>query len=436
MSYSQEAQEAILGAVLSGQIDSADVPLEAIHFHGRQHQTLWETCRKMSDRGMVADMISVVDHLPEDSPLLEDQGVDYITSLAEDAKGVTPGVLETYSKLVRDHWARRHLQSGMMDAIDAVQTDDIDSVVAQLDSLTQEIDEADSEYAAPEKQVLNDLVDRIDQRHQSGVKMNGLTTGLIDLDENTDGLQNSDLVILAARPSQGKTAFALGMIRAAMHHTPVAFFSLEMPTSKILDRMVTAEAKINFKAVKRGMMEQRDFDSFAVAVQNFHNAKFRIDDRSYLTPAMMRSACKRYKKEMGGLGLIVVDYLQLMAPGKKMENETLSIGYISSQLKRLAKDFDCPVVALSQLNRGVEARPNKRPRNSDLRQSGSIEQDADLIMFLYRDEVYDKNTSNPGICEVIIGKAREGEIGTVYTAWQGHFQRFDNLAPGSVNDGE
>ena len=436
MNYSQEAQEAVLGAVLSSQVEAADIALESHHFHGAQHQTIWDTCRKMSERGLVADMISVVDHLPHGSSLLEDQGVEYITNLAEDSRGVTPEILQTYTSIIRDHWSRRHLQSGMMEAIDSLQTEDIDAVINQIDGLTHEIDEAGSDYAPAEKQVLRQLVDRIDERHESGARMNGLTTGLIDLDERTDGLQKTDLVILAARPSMGKSSFALGLMRAAMRETPVAFFSLEMPTSKLMDRMTAAEGKINFKAIKRGTMQPDDFGKLAAAVSSFNQAKFRIDDRSYMTPAMMRSACKRYKKEMGGLGLIMVDYMQLMSPGKKMENETLSIGYISSQLKRIAKDFDCPVVALSQLNRSVESRPNKRPRNSDLRQSGNIEQDADLIMFLYRDEVYDENTSSPGVCEVIVGKAREGEIGTVYTAWQGHFQRFDNLAHGSFDDGE
>lgn len=428
MNYNHEAEQAVLGAVLSGLVSPGDTGLNPEHFYAGQHQELWKICNKLDESGTTPDFISVCDQLPEGHPLSEPQGIDYITGLAEDAQGNTETVVNSYSQIIKDHWARRYINAEMMEVIEDIGTADVDEIIARLDSIGEATQAGSSGMAIPHKQALSEALKRIDDQHKNGGGLTGLSTGLGDLDHKTNGLQKTDLIILAARPSMGKTALAINIMRAAMDNVPVAFFSLEMPRHKILSRMITADSRINYGDLQKGRLKDHDWTAMAAKASVLAQLELRIDDRSGLNPAQIRAACKRYKKEMGGLGLIVIDYLQLMTPGKKMENETLSIGYISAQLKRLAKDFDCPVMALSQLNRGLESRPDRRPRNADLRQSGNIEQDADLIMFIYRDEVYNEKTDVPGTGEIIIGKAREGEIGIVPVAWQGIHQRFDNLA--------
>lgn len=428
MNYNQEAQEAVLGSVLSGMMDPGETGLLPEHFYGSQHQELWKICLRLNDAGTQPDFISVCDQLPDDHPLSEPQGIDYITNLAEDAQGNTENIVSSYSKIIHDHWARRYINTQVMEVMEDLGTAEVGELLERLDSIGEATQGGSSGLAIDHKKALSEAIKRIDEQHQNGGGITGLSTGLADLDQKTNGLQNTDLVILGARPSMGKTALAINIMRAAMDQVPVAFFSLEMPRHKILARMLTADAKINYGNLQKGQLKSDDWNSMAAKAAVLSELELRIDDRSGLTPSQMRAACKRYRKEMGGLGLIVVDYLQLMSPGKKTENETHAIGYISEQLKRMAKDFNCPVLALCQLNRGLESRTDRRPRNSDLRQSGNIEQDADLIMFIYRDEVYNEKTDRPGTGEIIIGKAREGEIGVVPVAWQGQHQRFDNLA--------
>jgi replicative DNA helicase len=282
--------------------------------------------------------------------------------------------------------------------------------------------------------VLESTIARIDTlsklENHSGVT--GVTTGFVDLDKKTAGLQASDLIIVAARPSMGKTTFAMNLCEnAAMaSDKPVLVFSLEMPAEQIMMRMIASLARVDQTKIRTGQnLDETEWSKIASVFGMFKQKNnLYIDDSSGLTPTELRSRARRVYRENGGLSMIMVDYLQLMRAPAFSDNRTLEIAEISRSLKALAKELEVPVVALSQLNRTLEQRADKRPVNSDLRESGSIEQDADLIMFIYRDEVYNDNSEDKGVAEIIIGKQRNGPIGRVRLAFNGQFSRFDNLA--------
>jgi replicative DNA helicase len=279
--------------------------------------------------------------------------------------------------------------------------------------------------------LLKSTVLQIDELSQLDSDVTGLDTGYIKLNEETSGLQKSDLIILAARPSMGKTAFAMNLVEHAVLHQdkPVLVFSLEMPASSIILRMLSSVGRIDQQRIRKGKLVGDEWDKLTAAAGRLKDRPLYIDDTTGLSPAEMRARVRRIQREHGEIALIVVDYLQLMhIPGAK-EGRTAEVSEISRSLKSIAREFNCPLVALSQLNRSVDGRTDKRPNNSDLRDSGAIEQDADVIMFIYRDEVYHKEDSpDKGIAEIIIGKQRNGPIGTVKLAFQKHFTRFDNLA--------
>ena len=282
--------------------------------------------------------------------------------------------------------------------------------------------------------VLESTIARIDTlsklENHSGVT--GVTTGFVDLDKKTAGLQPSDLIIVAARPSMGKTTFAMNLCEnAAMaSDKPVLVFSLEMPAEQIMMRMIASLARVDQTKIRTGQnLDETEWSKIASVFGMFKQKNnLYIDDSSGLTPTELRSRARRVYRENGGLSMIMVDYLQLMRVPGFSDNRTLEIAEISRSLKALAKELEVPVIALSQLNRTLEQRADKRPVNSDLRESGSIEQDADLIMFIYRDEVYNDNSEDKGVAEIIIGKQRNGPIGRVRLAFNGQFSRFDNLA--------
>ena len=246
----------------------------------------------------------------------------------------------------------------------------------------------------------------------------------------TSGLQSSDLVIVAGRPSMGKTSFAMNLVEnaALANDRPIMVFSMEMPAEQLVIRMLSSLGRIDQSRVRTGKLEQDDWPKLSSATEKLKDTQIFIDDTPALTPTELRSRVRRLVREQGDLGMIMVDYLQLMRVAGSNEGRTAEISEISRSLKALAKEFKVPVVALSQLNRALEQRPNKRPVNSDLRESGAIEQDADVIMFIYRDEVYNEDSPDQGVAEIIIGKQRNGPIGTCRLSFQGQFTRFENLA--------
>jgi replicative DNA helicase len=288
--------------------------------------------------------------------------------------------------------------------------------------------DADKSEIVPIKSSLTAMIERIESRFETNNAMTGAPTGIIDLDAITNGLQRTDLIIMAARPSQGKTACMMRIVEsvALQESRPnVLVFSIEMPESALSERMTASIGRIELNKIRTGKFEEWDWPKLTTATMLLSTANIHYYDASSITVANMRTVIKRVEREHGKLALVAVDYLQLI--DDKAENETLKIGKISGGLKKIAKDFDVPVLALSQLNRGVEARAEKRPTMADLRQSGALEQDADLIMMLYRDEVYHKDSHDKGVMEIIITKHRQGEIGTVKASYLGEYTRVENL---------
>jgi len=286
------------------------------------------------------------------------------------------------------------------------------------------------------RDILAKTVERIDQLYSSDSQLTGVSTGFDNLDEMTSGLQKGDLVIVAARPSMGKTTFAMNLVENALASDVSALvFSMEMPSESITMRMISSLARIDQTRVRTGKLENDDWMRFGATVSILNEKKIFIDDTPALSPTEVRARARRVARDLGGsLGLIMVDYLQLMRVPGLESNRVNEISEISRSLKALAKEMNCPVIALSQLNRGLEQRPNKRPVMSDLRESGAIEQDADIIMFIYRDEVYNPESQEKGVAEIIIGKQRNGPIGMAKLAFMGKYTRFDNLAPDYYRD--
>jgi replicative DNA helicase len=282
------------------------------------------------------------------------------------------------------------------------------------------------------KALLKKAVDRIDRLMASKNSITGLPTGFVDLDQMTSGLQDSDLVVVAGRPSMGKTSFAMNLAEHALmleDARPVLVFSMEMPAEALMMRMLSSLGRIHQSHMRTGQLTDDDWPRLTSTMALLKERPLFIDDTAALSPTEMRARARRVAREHGALGLVVVDYLQLMQIPGNNENRAGEISEISRSLKALAKEMGCPVIALSQLNRSLEQRPNKRPVMSDLRESGAIEQDADLILFIYRDEVYNPESAEKGTAEVIVGKQRNGPIGTVRLAFIGHLTKFESLAP-------
>lgn len=307
-----------------------------------------------------------------------------------------------------------------------------EELVDEAERLIMQISEGGQKEGGPQAMapLLTGALERIEELYNSGGDITGLTTGFIDLDRMTSGLQGSDLVIVAGRPSMGKTSFAMNLVEnaALASDRPIMVFSMEMPAEQLVIRMLSSLGRIDQSRVRTGKLEQDDWPKLSGATEKLKDTQIFIDDTPALTPTELRSRVRRLVREQGDLGMIMVDYLQLMRVAGSSEGRTAEISEISRSLKALAKEFRVPVVALSQLNRALEQRPNKRPVNSDLRESGAIEQDADVIMFIYRDEVYNEDSPDQGVAEIIIGKQRNGPIGTCRLSFRGQFTRFENLA--------
>jgi replicative DNA helicase len=279
-------------------------------------------------------------------------------------------------------------------------------------------------------ELLKEVVERIDQLFNSDADITGLSTGFADLDEKTSGWQPSDLVIVAGRPSMGKTSFAMNMAEHAVLHQekPVLVFSMEMPASQLIMRMMSSLGKIDQTKLRAGNLSEDDWPRLSSAASRLKDRPLFIDDTPGITPMELRNRIRQVTREHGQPGMVLVDYLQLMSGSVATENRTNEISQISRELKNIAREFNCPVIALSQLSRNLENRPNKRPINSDLRESGAIEQDADVVVFIYRDEVYNEESPDKGVAEIIIGKQRNGPIGTCKLTFLGKYTRFENLA--------
>ena len=401
-------------------------------------QIIFDAMNELASDDAPLDAVTVSERLSSRGLLEKAGGIPYLAELAESTPGAS-NVL-AYGKIVRERSVLRQLIGAANQIADSAFTPDgrdTDTLLELAEQSVFQIAENRLKDSGPEKvaPLLIKAVEKVEFLHGSKGALTGLPSGFTDLDRMTTGWQGSDLVIVAARPSMGKTAFAVNMVEhAVMTGGSVLVFSMEMPSEQIVMRMLSSLGRIDQTRLRTGDLKDEDWDRFASAVSQLKDKKLYIDDTAALTPGEVRSRARRVARETGGLDMVMVDYLQLMRTAKESENRATEISEISRSLKALAKEMKCPVVALSQLNRQLESRPDKRPMNSDLRESGAIEQDADVILFIYRDEVYNENTEDLGIAEIIIGKQRNGPIGKVRLKFTGNLTKFEDLAHEMYND--
>jgi len=444
--HSIEAEQSVLGGLMldNNAWDTVSEILLESHFYRADHRMIFRTMQKLIDAGRPIDSVTVSEELDRTGELERAGGLEYLVNLARNTPSASN--IRAYSEIVRDRSLLRQMISVANEIADSAFHPGgraSDEILNEAEQKIFQIAEHRPNQGGPEpiNPLLKRAVDRIDELFNNADTLTGITTGFDDLDERTGGLQKSDLVIVAARPSMGKTTFAMNLVENALMATerPILVFSLEMPADQLITRMLSSLGRINQTRVRNGQLEEDDWPRLTTAVNMLKNKPLFIDDQPGISPNEMRARARRLVREQGDLALIMVDYLQLMTlKTGRSEGRTQEISEISRSLKALAKEMNCPVVALSQLNRSLEQRPNKRPVNSDLRESGAIEQDADVIMFIYRDEVYNEDSPDKGIADIIIGKQRNGPIGSVRLAFIGQYTRFENLSHINYNydDGE
>ena len=432
-----EAERSVIGALLisSDSWDGVAEVVAAADFYRPAHRAIFRQIALLVDRGEPVDVVTVSDRLLATGELDAAGGHTYLAELAEQTP--TASNVRAYAKAVRERSVLRQLINAAQDIASAgfnPEGRSSEELVDEAERLIMQISESGQKAGGPQgmEGLLKGAIDRIEELYNTGGDITGLTTGFIDLDRMTLGLQPSDLVIVAGRPSMGKTSFAMNLVEnaALASDRPLMVFSMEMPAEQLVIRMLSSLGRIDQSRVRTGKLEQDDWPKLASATEKLKGTQVFIDDTPALTPTELRSRVRKLVREQGDLGMIMVDYLQLMRVAGSGEGRTAEISEISRSLKAIAKEFKVPVVALSQLNRSLEQRPNKRPVNSDLRESGAIEQDADVIMFIYRDEVYNEDSPDKGVAEIIIGKQRNGPIGSCRLSFQGQFTRFENLARG------
>ncbi|MBT1443877.1 replicative DNA helicase [Shewanella sp. JM162201] len=436
--HSIEAEQSVLGGLMLD-AEAWDKVAEAVvreDFYSRSHRLIFSAMQKLVEQGQPIDLITVSERLELNHELDDAGGFAYLGEIAKNTPSA--GNILSYAEIVRERAVVREMIRVAHEIADAGYNPEGRDSSALLDLAESKVFKIAEQRAnaneGPEdiKSILEKTVDKIEQLYNNPHNgVTGVSSGFSDLDRMTAGFQSGDLVIVAARPSMGKTTFAMNLCEyAAMNEDkPVLIFSLEMPSEQIMMRMLASLGRVDQTKVRTGQLDDEDWARVSSTMGlMLEQGKMYIDDSSGLTPTEVRSRARRVAREWGGLSMIMVDYLQLMQVPALSDNRTLEIAEISRSLKALAKELEIPVIALSQLNRSLEQRADKRPVNSDLRESGSIEQDADLIMFIYRDEVYNNDSPDKGTAEIIIGKQRNGPIGRVRLTFQGQFSRFDNYA--------
>jgi len=427
-----EAERAVLGAIL---VDNEVIYgvmelLEPSLFHQPSHKLIFANMLGLCERGQPIDIITLTDRLRSSGDLDRAGGPDYISSLADEVP--TSAGVTNYARIVKEKAVLRRLIE--------TATEIVQNCFDTPGDVDQLLDEAEQKmFAISEQRIQSGLLSMrdivkssfktIEALYEKKETITGVATGFKDIDEITSGLQASDLIIVAGRPSMGKTAFALNMAQnaALVHKKNVAVFSLEMAKEQLVMRMLCSEAKVNAHSLRSGFLSHTDWPKLTTAAGRLSEANIFIDDSAAISAMEMRAKTRRMKADKG-LDLVIVDYLQLMSSRSRTDSREQEISEISRSLKALAKELSVPVVALSQLNRGVENRQDKRPLLADLRESGAIEQDADVIAFIYRDEVYNKETLEKGVAEIIIGKQRNGPVGIRKLAWLDKYTRFEDLS--------
>ena len=437
--HSIEAEQSVLGRLLldnSAWDKIADVISEN-DFYRHDHRLIYRNIAKLIDLTQPADVVTLTGQMEKTDELGQVGGLAYLATLAQNTPSAAN--IRRYAEIVRERSIMRQLAQVGTEISEAAYN-------PQGRDASQLLDEAENkvfqiaESAARNKQgflnmpeLLQEVVDRIDMLYSrdNPDEVTGVPTGFVDLDAKTSGLQAGDLIIVAGRPSMGKTAFAMNVAEhvAVEKHLPVAVFSMEMGGTQLVMRMLGSVGRLDQHVLRTGRLQDEDWSRLTTAIGKLSEAPMFIDETPALTALELRARARRLARQFGGkLGLIVIDYMQLMSGSGRNDNRASELGEISRGLKGLAKELRVPVIALSQLSRTVEQRTDKRPMMSDLRESGAIEQDADLILFMYRDEYYNPDSAHKGLAEVIIGKHRNGPTGKVPLAFLGHFAKFDNAA--------
>ncbi len=440
--HSIEAESSVLGGLLldNNAWDRVGDLLQDSDFYRHDHQLIYACIGKLINDNKPADVITVYEQLQHNNKGEEVGGLVYINSLAQYVPSASN--IRRYAEIVRERSILRKLLHASNEIATHASNPQGRAVEKILDEAQQKIFNIGEEGSRMKQgfqsmeQLSVSLMDRIQEMADNPNDITGVPTGFIDLDKMTSGLQAGDMVVLAARPSMGKTAFAINIAEnAALHENlPVAIFSMEMSAAQLAVRIVGSMARIDQSHLRTGRVSPEEWPRLAEAIERLRTMGLYIDETPGLTPSELRANARRLARQLGGkMGLVVVDYLQLMSgsSGGHGENRATELGEISRGLKMLAKELGCPVIALSQLNRSVETRTDKRPMMSDLRESGAIEQDADIIMFIYRDDYYNKDSKDQNIAEIIIGKQRNGPTGTVKLYFHKNQTRFESLALGS-----
>jgi replicative DNA helicase len=440
--HSVEAEQSLLGGLMLDQRawdQIADV-VGAEDLYRADHRLIFGAIASLVERNQPPDAVTVSEHLQRLGQLEAAGGLPYIARLVEDTPSAAN--IRAYGRIVRDHAMLRALiEIGGDIAASAHATEGLTAseIVDRAEQRVFEIAERGQRRGSgfvPLKQILPKTIDRLDFLSHTTSEITGVSSGFVDMDKMTAGLQRGELIIIAGRPSMGKTTLAINIAENAAlgNKVPAAIFSMEMSAEQLSFRMLSSIGRIEQTRLRTGKLLDDDWPRVDSAVSMMSEAPIYIDDSGALTPTEVRARARRLKREHG-LGLIVVDYLQLMQVSGTAENRATEISEISRSLKALAKELDVPVIALSQLNRSVEQRQDKRPVMSDLRESGAIEQDADVILFIYREEVYERDTPRKGIADIIIAKQRNGPVGDFRLTFLGQFTKFENLAPEAYGEG-
>ncbi len=440
--HSLEAESSVLGGLLldNSAWDRVGDLVTDTDFYRYEHRLVFAAIAALINTSRPADVITVFEHLQSLGKAEEVGGLVYLNSLAQYVPSASN--IRRYGEIVRERAILRKLVTASDEIATTAFSPQGKAVAQILDEAEQKIFHIGEEGSRMKQgfqsmdALVVDLLDRVEEMSQNPNDITGVPTGFYDFDRMTSGLQPGDLIVLAARPSMGKTALAINIAEnvAVNEGLPVAVFSMEMGASQLAIRIVGSIGRIDQGHLRTGKLSDDEWPRLTEAIEKLRNISLHIDETPGLTPSELRANARRLARQCGKLGLIVVDYLQLMSGSSgDGDNRATELGEISRGLKMLAKELQCPVIALSQLNRGVEQRTDKRPMMSDLRESGAIEQDADVIMFIYRDDYYNKDSKEPGVAEVIIGKQRNGPTGTVKLAFLKPITKFESLASGGAD---
>ena len=442
--HSNEAEQSLLGGLMLDEHawDKVADKLTSADFYLPQHRIIFGVMAELANTNKPLDIVTLSGALSTRAILDRVGGNPYLTELVDATLGTSN--LETYAEIVKERSTLRQLIHAANEITDIAFLPEGRTSAEVLDEAEQRVfeigedrlNESGPRIVAP---LVDEAFEKIDTLSKSRNPITGLATGFKDLDGKTAGFQNSDLIIIAARPSMGKTALMVNIAEHAVMADDsdtgaVLIFSMEQPSHQLVMRMLSSLGRIDQTSMRWGNMSDDDWPRFNSARIQLREKPLYIDDTAALTPNDLRARARRVKREAGGLRMIMVDYLQLMRPSRDQDNRTNEISEISRSLKAIAKEMKCPLVACSQLNRSLESRNDKRPYMSDLRESGAIEQDADVILFIYRDEVYNEETQDKGVAEIIIGKQRNGPIGTIKLTFTPELTRFDNHVASDVYD--